>query len=125
MFVLAFNMLLVLIPQFSYIFSRAGLVKAQTMVFATMVLMEMVNSYNSRSDNPLFRINPFANNKLNLAVALSVLSTILIIQVPYLSSIFGTTALVSREWLIVIVLSLSALVISETAKLILNKIKVD
>jgi len=124
MFILAFNMLLVLIPQFGYVLSKAGLIKAQTIVFVTMVLMEMVNSYNSRSDNSLFKINPFANSKLNLAVAFSVLLTIMIVQVPYLSSIFGTTPLVVKEWLMVVTLSLSALVMAEIAKLVLNKIKV-
>lgn len=121
MLVLALNMFLVLIPQFTLLVKKYDITKAQTMVFATMVLMEMINSYNSRSDNSLFSIKPLANKWLNLAVLFSVFITALIIQVPLLSSLFGNVPLVSKEWLIVVVVSFSALVFSEIAKLALIK----
>ncbi|MCX6791474.1 MAG: HAD-IC family P-type ATPase [Candidatus Gottesmanbacteria bacterium] len=121
--VLAVNMVVVLIPQFHYLLSKVDLIKAQTIIFATMVMMEMVNSFNSRSDRSIFASNPFSNKWLNLAVISSVSTTFLIIQVPLLSSLFKTTALETNEWFMVTVFGFSALFFSETTKFIMDKLK--
>ena len=123
MFILALNMALVLLPQFSTLINKTNLLKAQTIVFVTMVLMEMVNAYNSRSEGSLFKINPFKNKWLNLAVLSSVLATVAIVQMPLFSRLFKTVSLSLFEWLTAIVLSLTALFFSETAKLVLAKVK--
>lgn len=121
MFFLAFNMFLVLVPEFNFFLKKTNLDKAQTIVFLTMVLLEMINSYNSRTEGSLFKINPFGNKWLNLAVLSSTLATILIIQNPNLSHLFGTTTLTSFELLLAFVLSLSALIVAESVKLVLKE----
>ena len=122
MFVLALSMAIVLLPQFSLLVKKNELIKAQTIAFVTMVLIEMVNAYNSRTDSSILRINPFSNKWLNLAVASSILTTFLVVQVPWLSKFFGTTTLGANEWLMALVLSFSALIFSEGTKIALRRI---
>ena len=122
MFVLALNMAIVLLPQFSFLIKKNELARAQTIVFVTMILMEMVNAYNSRSDSSIFKTNPLSNKWLNLAVAGSVLATFLVVQAPWLSKFFGTTILGGKDWLMALVLSFSALIFSEVTKLALRKV---
>ncbi len=124
MFILAFNMAVVLLPQFSFLLKANSLVKAQTIVFVTMVLMEMINAYNSKSDKSLFKINPFNNKWLNLAVLTSLLATFLVVQLPFVAHIFGTTVLSLAEWGTALGLSLSALLVGEIAKTVLSKAKI-
>ena len=121
MFILAFNMMIILLPQFGLLLKKHDLLKAQTIVFITMVFMEMINAYNSRSEGSLIKINPFANKWLNLAVLSSILATILIVQVPALTYIFKTSILTFSDWGLALLLSLSALLFSEATKLFLNK----
>lgn len=121
MFVLSLNMVLVLLPQFSYLIIKFDLIKAQTIVFVTMILMEMINAYNSRSEDSLTRSNPFANKWLNLAVLSSVLLTIIIVQAPVLARIFKTSSLSFGEWGLALALSFSAFLVSEASKALLNK----
>jgi len=122
MFVLALSMAIVLLPQFSLLVKKNELIKAQTIAFVTMVLIEMVNAYNSRTDSSILRINPFSNKWLNLAVASSILTTFLVVQVPWLSKFFGTVTLKVDEWLMALVLSFSALIFSEGTKIALRRI---
>jgi len=124
MFLLAGNMALVLLPQFAFYAKSYQLIKVQTFVFITMVMMEMMNSYNSRSDQSIFTINPLANKWLNLAVASSIIATILIVQVPQLSYLFGTSSLTIKEWFIALLLSSSTLFFAEIGKVFLDKIKI-
>ena len=121
MFILAFNMMIILLPQFSLLLKKHDLIKAQTIVFVTMVFMEMINAYNSRSEGLLIKINPFSNKWLNLAVLSSISATILIVQVPGLAHIFKTSVLTFSDWGLALLLSLSAFLFSEGAKILLNK----
>lgn len=121
MFILATNIALALLPQFAWLLPKAGLIKAQTMAFVTLVMIEMVNSYNSRSQKSLFQINPFGNKWLNFAVLSSLITTFLIIQIPFMAKLFGTVTLNASEWLLCLGLGLSALLFSEASKFILNK----
>jgi P-type Ca2+ transporter type 2C len=126
MFILALNMGFVLLPQFAFLLkNNMVLLKAQTIVFITMVLMEMLNAYNSKTDGSLFKINPFNNKWLNLAVLSSLLATLAIVEVPGLARIFGTTVLKLSDWGMAIGLSLSALAVGEIAKILLAKVKFD
>lgn len=120
MFLLAGNMVLVLLPQFAFYAKSYQLIKLQTFVFITMVMMEMMNSYNSRSDQSIFTTNPLANKWLNLAVASSIIATILIVQVPQLSYLFGTSSLTIKEWFIALLLSSSTIFFAEIGKVFLK-----
>jgi len=115
--ILVLNMFLVIIPLFNFYLKKSNLVKAQTVVFSTMVMFELFNAYNSRSDaKPLLRMNAFKNKWLNLSVLFSLVVLILIIQVPFLSNLFHTTSLTLQDYTIIFLSASSALFVSETFK---------
>jgi len=96
---------------------EATLILAQTMIFVTMVLSEMVNAFNCRSDtHSLFTVGVWQNRFLVVSVAISVLITVAIVQWEPLALIFRTTPLTGREWLLALGLSLTALPVVEAAK---------
>jgi len=96
---------------------EAVLLLAQTMVFVTIVLAEMVNAFNCRSDTlSLFTVGPWRNRFLVAAVAVSLLITLAIVQWEPLARIFRTMPLTGREWLLALALSLTILPVVEAAK---------
>jgi Ca2+-transporting ATPase len=75
----------------------------QTCVFTTLVLTQLLHTYNFRFENSgIFRKNIFENKYLNLAVAVSILLQVGIIYIPWLQNIFKTAPLNLYQWLFVI-----------------------
>ena len=72
---------------------------AQTMAFTTLVLAQLFNVLNSRSDERTAFAHLFANHWLWLSIALSVLLHFLVIYVPAMQRAFGTVGLDMRDWL--------------------------
>jgi Ca2+-transporting ATPase len=117
---------LVLIPLFIYYFywNPAGLadhalvlVRAQTMVFVTLVLLEMVNAFNCRSDHlSLFSLGVLANRFLVASVILSISFLVAVVQWPPLGRLFHTIPLSLADWLLAIFLSLALLPVGEGTK---------
>lgn len=86
--------------------------KARTMAFTTLVMFELMFVFNCRSDTrSAFRMNPFSNSKLILALVSSVALQVAIVYLPFMQVLFGTTALGVLDWLKVIALSLVGLAI--------------
>jgi len=76
--------------------------EAISMTFVSLVLIQFVKAYNFRSDRNSVLNSPFANKWLNLAIVLEILLLVAIIEVPWLSNVFGVVALSLTEWLIII-----------------------
>jgi len=96
---------------------QAVLLLAQTMIFVTIVLAEMVNAFNCRSDtHSLFTVGPWRNRFLVVAVVISILITVTIVQWEPLARVFHTMPLTGREWLLALGLSLTILPVVEAAK---------
>lgn len=75
----------------------------QTCVFTTLVLTQLLHTYNFRFENSgIFRKNIFENKYLNLAVVVSILLQVGIIYIPWLQDIFKTAPLNAYQWLFVI-----------------------
>ena len=73
--------------------------KAQTMVFATLILYEAFNAFNCRSErHSLLRIGIFSNKWLILGVMGSLMLMVLAIQVPFTGRFFHTVRLTSFDW---------------------------
>ena len=90
----------------------AGLEKARTMAFTTIVIFELILVFNSRSDKKsVFRNSPFNNKMLILAVLSSAALQILIIYLPELQSVFDTVALTLNDWIMVLGFSSLALLV--------------
>ncbi|MGN0584454.1 MAG: calcium-translocating P-type ATPase, PMCA-type [Ruminococcus sp.] len=98
--------------------SMTGTVEGgQTLTFMVLALSQIVQAFNMRSENSLFRIGPFSNHKLNWAALVSVLLVALVLLTP-LKTAFGLVALSWELYLIGLGLILVPLVVMEFFKAI-------
>jgi Ca2+-transporting ATPase len=98
------------------------LLKGQTIVLAMMILFELINAYNNRSDrHSLFKVGFFKNKWLNWAILSSVVLAVIVIQVPALDQLFHTSFLTAKDWIIVTLAALTIFPIVEITKWILNR----
>lgn len=96
----------------------ANLVYAQTMAFSVLVMFQMFNVLNCRSeDYSLFRIGIFSNMKLMGAIGVSVALQFAVVYIPFLNKVMHTAPLAGIDWLYVLAVSASLLVIMEIIKL--------
>ena len=91
---------------------------ARTMVFTTVVLAQIFNAFNARSDRSSAFVRPFDNRLLWAAAALTVALQIAVVHLPFLNRAFDTEPLDARRWAICAALSSSVLVVDEIRKLI-------
>ncbi len=94
------------------------LIIGRTMVFAVLGLSQIVHAFNVRSDESIFKIGFFSNIKMIYSTLLCIFLQVSVISIPILNKIFDTQRLDFKQWMIVILLSLSPLVISEIEKLL-------
>jgi len=91
--------------------------KALSVSFGTIVLVQVFNSLNARSEKfSIFQIPFFSNPKLLWALLSSVIITVSIIELPWLQQIMNTTHLQAIEWLMVIGFSFAIIPIEEVRK---------
>lgn len=94
-------------------------IAGQTMAFCVLALSQMLRAFNQHSNTDPIWIR---GNKVNIWLIVSfIVSTILmgvILFTPNLQSLFHLTNLTSRQWLVVIVLSLFSILQVELMKLI-------
>jgi P-type Ca2+ transporter type 2C len=74
--------------------------KARTMAFTTLVLAQLFNCFNARSDRTSAFHHLFTNRFLWAAIALSALLQFAVVQLSFLNDAFDTTPLAIDEWLI-------------------------
>ena len=72
---------------------------ARTLAFTTLVLFQLFNVFNARSDERSAFADLFRNPWLWGAVALSLGLQFLVVYVPFLQRAFGTVGLGPRDWL--------------------------
>ena len=94
------------------------IVEARTMAFTTLVLAQLFNCFNARSDRISAFHDLFTNRLLWGAIGLSVLLQVAVVQVPFLYEAFGTTPLSAADWLICTGLASIVLWADEAKKLI-------
>ena len=100
-----------------------NLIYAQTMAFSTLMMFQMFNVFNCRSErNSLFKIGVFSNKYLMGAIAVSILLQVMVIHTG-LGAFFKTTPLSMVDWAYVFLVSSTVLLFGEIIKLISNKIK--
>jgi Ca2+-transporting ATPase len=73
---------------------------AQTMGFTTLMLFQIFNVFNARSDVESAFIRLFTNPWLWAGVALSLALQVVVVYAPVLQRAFGTVALAGSDWLI-------------------------
>ena len=72
---------------------------AQTMAFTTLVLAQLFNVFNARSDEQSAFVRLFSNRWLWLSIALSIVLQCLVLYVPAMQRAFGTVGLSTTDWL--------------------------
>lgn len=95
---------------------------ARTMAFTTLMLFQLCNVFNARSDDRSAFHGFFSNRWLIGAVALSLALHILVVSVPVLQAAFDTVTLSPADWLICAVVASSVLWLRELAKLVLRNV---
>ena len=97
------------------------LVSARTAAFTVLVLAQLVNTVNARSDVTSIRGQLLVNRWLVAAVALSLALQVAIVQWPALNGPFGTTPLGLTDWLVAASLASTVAVVSELRKAVLRR----
>ncbi|NND73715.1 MAG: cation-translocating P-type ATPase [Ilumatobacter sp.] len=96
------------------------LATARTMAFTTVVLAQIFNAFNSRSDVVSAFVRPFDNRLLWAAVAVTVVLQVAVVHVGPLNRAFDTVPLDGRRWAICLALASSVLVADEIRKLVVR-----
>ncbi len=90
---------------------------AQTMAFTTLMLFQIFNVINARSDDRSAFAHLFVNAWLWAAIAGSIVLQVLVVHVSWLQRAFGTTDLTGRDWLFCAAVASSVLWLRELSKL--------
>jgi Ca2+-transporting ATPase len=90
----------------------------QSMAFTTLILFQLFNTLNSRSDERSAFAGLFSNHWLWAAIGLSVALQFAVLGIPALQQAFGTVALDTHDWLRCVMVASSVLWIREATKLI-------
>ncbi len=95
---------------------------AETMAFVTLSLCELFRAYTVRSERAsVFRLGLFSNKYMQYAVALSIVLMLLVVNVPFLQTVFNPHFLSWDKWLMVVGLALLPAIAEEFTKLYLRK----
>ncbi len=90
--------------------------RAMTLTFLCLILTELFQAYVFRSDRfPVYQ-NLFGNKWLNLAVVWEVLLLLLIVYVPFLQKPFNTFSLTAFDWMLVVSVSFTMVLVLEATK---------
>jgi Ca2+-transporting ATPase len=96
------------------------IVTARTMVFTTLVLAQICNAFNARSDRVSALFRPFDNRILWASIAATVLLQVAVVHVPFLQRGFDTAPLDAVEWTLCLALASSVLIVDEIRKLVVR-----
>ena len=91
---------------------------AQTLAFTTLMLFQMFNIFNSRSDDRSAFVNLFRNHWLWIAVGASLILQVAVIYIPLLQKAFSTTPLSAMDWLLCVGVASSVLWLRELNKIV-------
>lgn len=93
--------------------------KASTVAFALLIIIQMINAFNARSPHhSILKTKLFSNLYLLGAIAISIISLLIFIEVPVIQTFLHTAHLSLYEWGYIVLISFSILVIEEIRKII-------
>ena len=93
---------------------------AQTMAFTTLMLFQLFNVFNARSDERSAFSGVFPNTWLWGAVLLSLLLQAAVIYIPFLQQAFSTASLSAGDWLCCTAVGSSVLWLRELSKAVMR-----
>jgi len=88
------------------LWAGAGLLEARTMAFTTLVFSQLFHVFDCKSEEKgIFEVGIFSNPLLVIAVLISVTMQLSVIYLPVLQAIFKTAALVSWQWIVILIVA--------------------
>ena len=93
-----------------------GIEVARTMAFISLGMLELIHSFNVKSEESIFKVGLFENKYLVGAFLLGTVLQLGILFVPTLAEIFKLTQLNATQWLITIAISIAPIIIVEIQK---------
>jgi Ca2+-transporting ATPase len=94
----------------------------QTMAFTTLVMFQLFNVFNARSDDRSAFHGLFTNRWLWGAVVLSLLLHAFVVYTPFLQEAFSTVSLSAGDWLFCAAVSSSVLWLRELSKIVTRRV---
>lgn len=105
-------------------FLPQGIEKARTTAFVMMAFTQLFNAFNMRSlKQSVFKIGMFSNKYVNLAVIVSIIIQVIIIDIPFFENLFNFDPVSFLEFLIFGVMASTVLWFGEIYKAIDRSIK--
>jgi P-type Ca2+ transporter type 2C len=95
-----------------------SITEARTMAFTTLVLAQLFNCFNARSDRVSAFHHLFTNPLLWGAIGLSLALQAAVVYLPFLNSAFGTTPIVASDWFLCAAMGSAVLWADELRKLV-------
>jgi magnesium-transporting ATPase (P-type) len=102
---------------------HGSLVQARTMAFTTLVLAQLFNCFNSRSDTASAFRRLFTNRWLWAALGLSAALQVAVVHVTWLGAAFGTAPLSVGAWLTCLALASVVMWVDELRKLVVRSVR--
>ena len=93
-----------------------GLKTARAMAFVALSLLELVHSFNIKSDESILKTGILKNPYLIGSFVLGTVLQIVVVSVPYLANIFECAPLTGMQWLITLLISICPIAIMEVQK---------
>ena len=93
-----------------------GIAKASTVAFTTFVLFQLFNALNCKSANVSVTKSLLSNKYLMAALLVSLWLHLVIVYLPAAEAIFGTVPLSIADWLLILPVSASILILDELRK---------
>ena len=103
---------------------KIAYIKATTMAFFTLIMFQMFNAFNSKTqEQSLFKTNIFTNKFLIIAVLSSILMMVAFSYIPFFNLILHTSPLTLFDWVLIVGISSSIIFVEEIRKLLIRKTK--
>ena len=93
-----------------------GIDVGRTMAFVSLGLLELVHSFNIKSDESIFKVGLFENKYLIGAFIIGSLLQVLVVIIPIFAQVFKLVPLNGTQWLYTIGISLTPIIIMELQK---------
>lgn len=93
-----------------------GIEVARTMAFISLGMLELIHSFNVKSEESIFKVGILENKYLIGAFLLGTVLQLGIVFIPTLAELFKLTELNSIQWLITLGISVAPIVIIEIQK---------
>jgi Ca2+-transporting ATPase len=94
-------------------------VRTRTVAFCTLVMSQLLFVFSVRSERRLItQMGLRSNSKMLYAFVIALALQLMVVYVPFLNPVFKTVPIGIDEWIIILPISLSALVLNELWKVI-------